>query len=363
MVDPVRGPRVAVSALEGFCAEALSSIGVPREDAITVATVMVRNEMRGISHGVGILDGYAAHILEGGMNPAPEIAVVRDSGATVLLDGNAGLGPLIACRAMSLAIERAEQHGIALVTARDGNNFAAAGYYAKMAADAGLVGLAMTNADPTMPVAGAAGRVVGNNPFACAVPGPSGEAVYLDIAMSAVAGTKLAIASREGVRVSEGWVTDEQGRPTTDPAVFAAGGALAPMAGYKGSGLALMVEALTGVLAGAAIMAEMNDWKQQPALRSNQAHTCIAIAIDSLMPVAEFQDGMARLAEQVAAAHPAPSTERLYLPGQIEHGRERDAVENGVPLRPASVEGLRNLAKATGQQSQLAALLKGHVDA
>ena len=85
----------------------------------------------------------------------------------------------------------------------------------------------------------------------------------------------------------EGWVTDQEGQPTTDPVAFAAGGALAPMAGYKGSGLALMVEALTGVLAGAAVMAEMNDWKQQPALRSNQAHTCIAIAIEALMPLEE----------------------------------------------------------------------------
>ena len=356
-VSVEREPRVVAGELQAFCRRALMAVDVPAEDAAIVAEVMVANEMRGLSHGVGILDGYVAHIREGGMNPAPEIEVVRDVGATLLLDGGAGLGPLIAHRAMTLAITRAQTHGISLVTARDGNNFAAAGYYARMAADAGLIGLAMSNADPSMPVAGAAGKVVGNNPFACAVPGPNGEAVFLDIALSTVAGTKLAIAAREGRAVPEGWAVDAQGRPSTDPAVVSAGGSLAPMAGYKGSGLALMVEALTGVLAGAAIMGEMNDWKRQPALRSNQAHTCIAVAVEALMPLAAFRSGMARLAEQVAAAPLAPGADSVFLPGQIEHRKERDARAGGVPLRGASVEGLRNLAAATALEAELDALL------
>ena len=257
-------PRVPEAALRELGARALRAAGVPDEDAAIVARVMVANEMRGISHGVALLAPYIRHIEAGGMNATPRITIERDVGATLVLNGDGGLGPLISYRAMELAIERARRHGVAFVVARDGNNFAAAGYYAKMAADAGMVGVAMTNADPYMAVAGGAGRTVGNNPLGCAVPGVDGQAVYLDIAMSAVAGTKLAIAAREGRSIPEGWALDADGAPATDPSAVREGGSLVPVGGYKGSGLAVLIECLTGVLGGAAIMAEMRDWVSDP---------------------------------------------------------------------------------------------------
>ena len=352
-------PRIPEAALRELGATALRAAGVPDEDAAIVAQVMVANEMRGISHGVALLAPYIRHIRAGGMTAAPRITIERDVGATLVLNGDGGLGPLISYRAMELAIERARRHGLAFVVARDGNNFAAAGYYAKMAADTGMVGVAMTNADPYMAVAGGAGRTVGNNPLACAVPGADGQAVYLDIAMSAVAGTKLAIAAREGRSIPEGWALDADGSPATDPGAVRQGGSLVPVGGYKGSGLALLVECLTGVLGGAAIMAEMRDWVSDPGGRSNQAHSFIAIDIEPLLPLAEFKERMARLARQVHGARRAPGVERIYLPGEIEHGRERDALENGVPLRGATVAGLRDLGELVGLSGEVEALLVG----
>ena len=204
-----------------------------------------------------------------------------------------------------------------------------------------------------------AGRTVGNNPLACAVPGADGQAVYLDIAMSAVAGTKLAIAAREGRSIPEGWALDADGSPATDPGAVRQGGSLVPVGGYKGSGLALLVECLTGVLGGAAIMAEMRDWVSDPGGRSNQAHSFIAIDIEPLMPLSQFRERMARLARQVHDARRAPGVERIYLPGEIEHGRERDALENGVPLRGATVAGLRDLGELVGLNAEVEALLGG----
>lgn len=352
-------PRVPAAALRELGARALCADGVPDRDAAIVAEVMVTNEMRGISHGVALLAPYLRHVRAGGMNAAPRIAVERDVGATLVLNGDAGLGPLVAYRAMELAIERARRHGVAFVVARDGNNFAAAGYYAKMAADAGMAGVAMTNADPTMAVAGGAGRTVGNNPLACAVPGAGDRAVYLDVAMSAVAGTKLAIAAREGRSIPAGWALDADGAPSTDPAVMKRGGSLVPFGGYKGSGLALMIECLTGVLGGAAIMAEMRDWVRDPAGRSDQAHSFIAVDIEPLVPLAEFKERMARLTGQVRGARRAPGVERIFLPGDIEHERERDALRNGVPLRGATVAGLRDLGELAGLAAEVAALLEG----
>ena len=121
-------PRVPAAALRELGARALRAAGVPGKDAAVVARVMVANEMRGISHGVALLAPYIRHIKAGGMTAAPRITVERDVGATLVLNGDGGLGPLISCRAMELAIERARRHGVAFVVARDGNNFAAAGY-------------------------------------------------------------------------------------------------------------------------------------------------------------------------------------------------------------------------------------------
>ena len=359
MNDGGGAPRVRADALRDLSARALRAAGVPEPDAAIVARVMTANEMRGISHGVALLAPYIRHIRAGGMTAAPRIAIERDVGATLVLNGDAGLGPLIAHRAMELAIERARRYGVAFVVARDGNNFAAAGYYAKMAADAGMAGVAMTNADPTMAVAGGAGRTVGNNPLACAVPGPGDQAVYLDLAMSAVAGTKLAIAAREGRSIPEGWALDAGGAPTNDPRAMKQGGSLVPFGGYKGSGLALLIECLTGVLGGAAIMAEMRDWGTDPAGRSDQAHSFIAVDIEPLLPLAEFKARMARLARQVRGARRAPGVDRIYLPGDIEHEKERDALRNGVPLRGATVAGLRDLGEMVGLAAEVEALLAG----
>ena len=350
-------PRAIESDLRALGVRALCIAGVPNDDAEIVANIMVKNEMRGISHGVALFAPYIRHIQAGGMTAEPRIEIERDVGATLVLNGDSGLGPLVSHRAMELAIVRGRRHGIAFVIARDSNNFAAAGYYAKMAADAGMVGFAMTNADPYMAVAGSSGRVVGNNPLACAVPGANEHAVYLDIAMSTVAGTKLSIASQEGSLVPEGWVLDADGTPTTDPEAAKEGGSLTSLGGHKGSGLALMVEALTGVIGGAAIMAEMRDWVSDPSGHSNQAHSFITIDVEPLMPLSEFQVRMGRLARQVHSARRASGVERIYLPGEIEHEREQDAVENGVPLRGASVLALRDLGELVGLTEQVEKLL------
>lgn len=351
--------RVPEDSLRDFGERALHAAGVPSEDAAIVAQVMVTNEMRGISHGVALLAPYIRHIKAGGMNAAPNISIERDVGASLVLNGDGGLGPLISCRAMELAVKRAQRYGVSFVVARDSNNFAAAGYYAKMAADAGMVGLAMTNADPYMAVAGGAGRTVGNNPLGCAVPGAGGQAVYLDIAMSAVAGTKLAIAEREGRSIPEGWALGADGTSSTDPGAVKRGGSLVAVGGHKGSGLALLIESLTGVLSGAAIMAEMHDWMSEPEERSNQAHSFVAIDIEPLMPLAEFKKRMAELTQQVHSAQRAPGINRIYLPGEIEHGCEQDASDNGVPLRSATVAGLRDLGELVGLSAEVDSLLSG----
>ena len=350
-------PRAIESDLRELVVKALCSAGVPSDDAEIVAKIMVKNEMRGISHGVALIAPYVRHIQAGGMTAAARINIERDLGATLVLNGDSGLGPLVSYRAMELAIVRGRRHGVSFVIARDSNNFAAAGYYAKMAADEGMVGFAMTNADPYMAVAGSAGRVVGNNPLACAVPGPKEHAVYLDIAMSTVAGTKVSIASREGRSVPEGWVLNADGTPTTDPGAVQEGGSLTSLGGYKGSGLALIVESLTGVLGGAAIMAEMRDWVSDPGGRSNQAHSFIVIDVEALMPLSDFQIRMGRLAQQVHSARHASGVERIYLPGEIEHEREQDALEKGVPLRGATVAALRDLGALVGLNEQVEQLL------
>jgi LDH2 family malate/lactate/ureidoglycolate dehydrogenase len=293
------------------------------------------------------------------MNATAQISVVRKQAACTVLDGDAGLGPLVAVKGMNIAIASAHEYGIGLVSVRNSNNFAAAGYYAKMAANADMIGLAFTNADATIVGPGAAKRLIGNNPLGWAVPGPDGQTVYLDIAMSAVAGMKVAAASKENRPIPEGWVVDSQGVPTTDPDSMAAGGSLLPIGGYKGYGLAVMIETLTGVLSGAALVHQMHDWVKEPESRSNQGHLFIAINVESLMPVSTFKHRIGLLARYLREAKKAPGAKRILLPGDLEREQEDSARIQGVLLSHAKIEGLKDLAELTNMKSEYLDLING----
>ncbi len=196
----------------------------------------------------------------GGINPfaSPEVLAEGDSWAVV--DGHSCMGMLICSLAMTLAIEKARKNTIAWVGVRNSSHFGAAGYYAHMAVAQGMIGIAMSNADPNMVVPGARGHIIGNNPIAYAVPADEEHPILLDIALSAVAAGKILGMKALGQAIPTSWLTDAEGLPTSEVGDWPNSGSMLPMAGHKGYGIALLIEVLAGALTGAGMLGEVKSW-------------------------------------------------------------------------------------------------------
>lgn len=217
-----------------------------------------------------------------------------------------------------------------------------------MAAQQHLIGLSMCNVDPVMSVPGARGRVIGNNPIAFAVPAGQEKPVFLDIALSTVAGTKIYAAQVEGKPIPEGWMVDDNGLPTTDPTGFPTRGAQMPMAAHKGYGLAVLVEILTAVLTGAAITKQIKSWVLDIPEPTNEGHAFIAVDVAAMMPLQIFQERMDGLVREIREAPIADGANRIYLPGEMEWERRETALAQGMVMPPYVLESLRGLATDVG---------------
>jgi LDH2 family malate/lactate/ureidoglycolate dehydrogenase len=214
-------------------ARTFETLDVPSEDARIVAEHLVEADLRGVhSHGVIRVPTYVAGIKAGRINPRPNIEVVEDHGGQMVMDGDFGLGQLTAFRANELAIQRGKEHGIAAVALRRSTHCGAMAYYAIRAREQGLIGLAITNAGMNMTPTGGTAKIIGNNPFAMAVPTTREWPMVLDMATSVVAGGKLDVARSKGESIPLGWARDKDGNPTTDP-VAARAGSLEPLGGPK----------------------------------------------------------------------------------------------------------------------------------
>ena len=246
--------RLSAAALEGVVRGALVTAGVSDAIARVEAELMVEAERCGVpSHGVLMLPRLLAGLRDGRASRVPHVRVVREHGATCVLDGDCGPGRFVSVTAMDLAVTRARAQGVGVCLAVNTTHWGRAHAYAVRAARAGMLGICTTNAIPTLMQPGVPKAVLGNNPIALAVPrGQGRNPVVLDLAMSQAALGKVATHRREGLPIPSGWGADRHGAPTTDPAEVLASGLLQPMGGHKGLGLALMIELFTAALFGGA---------------------------------------------------------------------------------------------------------------
>jgi LDH2 family malate/lactate/ureidoglycolate dehydrogenase len=337
--------RVDAGHLRAFCEAALRAAGATDDDAATAAGILVRTDMRGVhSHGVQALPIHVRNLRDGGTRSPTSPQVVRESPVTAVVDGGGGIGLVVAQRAVELAIAKAGEAGVGVVLVRNSNHLGAAGHYALTAAEAGFIGIATSNASPIMAAAGSKRKVISNAPLAYAVP-TGGFPLALDIAMSATAGMKVRLAAERGEAIPEGWVLDRDGRPTTDPNDYAAGGALAPLGGHKGYGLALLTEALAGALSGAGMASSIVPWLVDTATPTDAGHCFVVLDIERFIDRSEFYERMQRLIDEMHAAEPAPGVDRVLVPGELEHNNERRALEEGVDLPPVIVTHLEAVAR------------------
>ncbi len=332
---------VTPERLKEIVVEVLNGLGAGKDEAPIVAESLVRAEMRGTdTHGLPYLKLLFERVEARMVSLPTRVSIVKDEGATVLLDGGNGIGQFAGWTAMETSIRKAREFGVGLTLVRRTNNLGFLAFYTLEAATQGLVGLTMGNANAAISPWGGAEAFFGTNPISIAVPG-SPEPVALDMSSSLVARGKIRRAQRLGEKIPLGWALDESGMPTEDPGA-ALKGTLLPIGGPKGYGLALMVDVLAGMLPGAAFGRDIKSFHQLTGPTEVGALT-LAINVSRFMSIDKFKALMRGYADSIRGGRKAKGTTRIYLPGEIESEKERTSRERGIELRPASVETVNQL--------------------
>ena len=338
-------PTVAVPypELERFCRACAARMGFSAADAETFADVLLAGSLRslpGQGQGVSRIGSYHERILSGVIDPSARLETVSRGPAVALTDAHRGSGHVAATRAMELALDIAAEAGIGAVGVRDSTHFGVAAYYAERALERGCIGLSFTNAGPEIAPWGASAAVVGTNPWAVAVPTGRAWPVVLDMANSTSGKGMIRWHERLGLPIPDDWAYTEAGERTTDPAA-AMLGALFPLGGPKGYALAVIVDALTGVLTGSAFGLDCFGPDHQDV-----GHLLIAIDIARFTPLADFTARMDALIDQIVSAPLAPGAQEVKLPGQIEWERAQQRLRDGVPIDAERLGELRTVAEA-----------------
>ena len=334
--------RVNYRELKEFTREVFKRVGVPPEDAETEAEVLIWANLRGVdSHGVLRIPTYVANVDAGLMNPRPNIQTVNETPATVLIDADRALGPVVTTMAMRRVIQKAREVGVGWGIIRNTTHQGAMGYYSLMAANEGMAGIAIVCSPPNMAPAGARAAGVHNSPIAIAVPGNQRGPLVLDMATSVAAGGKVQLAVDKGIPIPVGWALDEDGIPTTDSILARI---LMPAGGHKGSGLAIMFECLTSLmvgnpLLGPALMGE------QPQGRMIQNSVVAAVDIGTFTDVETYKENVDNLVDGLKALPRAEGVTEIFVPGEPEDRVFHDRVEHGIPLPDGTARNLRAVAQ------------------
>jgi LDH2 family malate/lactate/ureidoglycolate dehydrogenase len=329
-------PTIAPERLKEAVIEVLKGVGAAEDEAFLVAESLIRAEMRGTdTHGLPYLTLLVERVEARLVSVPTLVKVLKEDGATALLDGGNGIGQVAGWKAMEMSVRKAREFGIGLTLVRNTNNLGFLAFYTMHAAEQGFVGITMGNANAAISPWGGAEAFFGTNPLSIAVPG-SGEPLALDMSSSVVARGKIRKAQRLGEKIPPGWALDESGTPTEDPEA-ALKGTLLPIGGPKGYGLALMVDVLAGMLSGAAFGRDIKSFHQLMGPTGVGALT-LAINVERFMPLGHFRNLMKGYLDSIRGSRKANGTARIYLPGEIESEKEKASRARGIELKAASID-------------------------
>ena len=339
--------RVDHVALRETAKAMFERVSVPPDDAQTAADVLVRADLRGVdSHGVSnMLRSYLSTCRTGIINPQPNLQILCETPATANLDSDRGLGVVVAPKAMEIAIKKAQDVGVGMVTVCNGRHLGMASYHAMMALEHDMIGVCVTTAAPrVVPTFGAVPRM-GTNPIAVAAPAMTEPPFVFDAATSVIAGNKVTIARRLGTKLLGGWIADDHGIPIMEkveaPAHPMAAvlplGSTREMSSHKGYGLACVVDILSGILSGGG-------YGMFPG-RPYNYHMVAAYRIDAFTPVVGFKGMMDDFLQTLKETPPAPGYDRVLVPGQLEWEFEQDRLVNGIPLHEEVIHWFKRTCK------------------
>lgn len=326
-----------------FTSSILEKAGLSAEDASTMAACLVQADLRGVSsHGLARLEQYTTRARSGLVNTKPNIVTRQITPVAVQVDGDNGFGFVVATLAMKEAIQRAQTYGIAIATVKRSNHFGMAASYILQAIEAGMMAFVFSNASKNMPAFGSKEPLFGTSPFATGAPSGDEIPFILDMAPSVVAKGKIRVAARNGRTIPEGWAVDENGKPTTDP-IAAIKGMVVPIGGPKGSGIAMLMDVMSGVLSGSAFAGEVGD-QYRDERPQNVGHCFIVINPELFLEPGEVRTRMDTLVRKVHASHPADGVKEVFAPGEPEYRMAEARSHEGIPFGEVERQMLNNVA-------------------
>jgi LDH2 family malate/lactate/ureidoglycolate dehydrogenase len=332
--------------------EILQAVGESAENAKIVAETLILADARGIStHGTYLLTPIISRVKAAQLSLPTKTSIITEDGAVAVVDGGNGLGAVAGKLAADLAIKRASQFGISIVLIRNTNSLGALANYTEMVARQGMVGLMGCNAAPAMAPWGGAEAFLGTNPFAVAIFTGKEMLFSADMASSIVARGKIRKAAREGKSIPSDWALDENGNLTTDP-VAALKGVLLPMAGPKGSAIAIVVDILSGILAGSKYATDLKSFHALEGPTGVGA-SLIAVNIRKFMNLEEFTHNINQYFLKIKSMKKAGFASELYLPGEIEYQKELESKKSGIPLDEKAVNALNEMLEKFGLSRSL----------
>jgi len=342
--------------LHDFTFNVFMRIGCSREDAESIAAVLIAAELRDhSSHGMIRIKEYYDIWKAGRVNVSPVVRVVHETPSTAVIDGDRCFGMVAGIRSMQLAIEKAEATGTGWVATRNSNHFGIAGYYAMMALEHDMVGICVTNANPLVVPTWSVSRYLGTNPLAVAVPALTEPPFVADFATTPIARGKLAVSEKKGEKVPLGFVQDAEGLPSDDPAILRRGGGMLTLGGdrlhgsHKGYCMTAIVDIFSALFSGAnfgPFVPPSVAYLPLPEKKVGEGtgHFFGAMRIDAFRPANEFKTSMDEWIRTFRGAKPAKGEERVLIPGDPEREAEARNRKEGIKLVPAVVEDLKSIA-------------------
>jgi LDH2 family malate/lactate/ureidoglycolate dehydrogenase len=346
--------------LRDFTTNVFKKIGCSDEHAILATDVLIKSDLRGIdSHGVARLSGYVRLWEKGRINATPNLKIVHETPTTATVDGDGGLGLVVAPFAMQIAIAKAEKYGSGWVSVKNSNHFGIASYHGLMAVERDMIGISMTNASPLVAPTYANERLLGTNPMCYAFPAGKYPPVIVDMATAAAANGKLEIAQRANQSVPSGWVQDANGNPSTNPNELKNGGSLLPLGSdkdhgsHKGFGLSATVDILSAVLSGA----NYGPWvppfvaflePQTDPVGEGIGHFLGAMRVDGFRPAQDFKNHLDNWIARFKSAKTIDPAKKVIIPGEPEHDFEQERKISGIPIIEVVVKDLNELAAKLG---------------
>lgn len=341
--------RIPHDRLAAFAERALKAVGLPPQDAVAGAALIVEPDLNGADgHGIFRLPQYVRRILAGGINTRPDIRIVREKAAMAVVDGDNGLGHLVVSRAAEAAIDKAIENGVGWAGVRNGNHAGAASTYARIPLRRGMIGLYLAVGSANhLPPWGGVDMLLSTNPLAVAIPAMDEPPIVLDMATTVAAYGKVKTALQRGEMMPEGWMVDREGKPLTDPK-RADHGFLLPIGGYKGYGLALIIGLLAGTLNGAAMGRDVIDFNADDVSPTNTGQAVLAISLEAFGAADDFMRRVDDVVRTMRGSARMPGVDRIRLPGEMSHAKRLDRLEHGVPIPTPLLDSLEALAGKLG---------------